>query len=144
MTYHGASVVAALLAVAVFYLFLELLPGKASYQYLFLHWIFISAAAAAFSSCFLVQRIGWWPRANSVLKTGALRGGVIALAAHPLFGVYFMACAALESTFEYRSEAFSIWGTVFSSLLISFSSLMALPATLIAGCLSGMYAERKV
>ena len=142
LTYSVTFSVAALFGVAIFYFVLELLPGNGSSQYLFLNWIAVSAVASAFSSTVLVQRIGWWPRADTDFRTGALRGSLVVCVSHSLFGVYFIACAEIDSLLDNQISSFSFWPTVHSMLVSSIASLMALPATLIAGCLAGIYAEK--
>ena len=87
MKFHAIFSVAALFGVAIFYVVLELLPGNATYQYLFLDSIAFSSVASAFSSSLLVQRIGWWPVSGNDWRTGALRGAIVVSVAHSLFGV---------------------------------------------------------
>ena len=87
MKSHAIFSVAALFGVAIFYVVLELLPGNATYQYLFLDSIAFSSVASAFSSSLLVQRTGWWPVAGNDWRTGALRGAIVVSVAHSLFGV---------------------------------------------------------
>ena len=144
MKFHAIFSVAALFGVAIFYVVLELLPGNATYQYLFLDSIAFSSVASAFSSSLLVQRIGWWPVSGNDWRTGALRGAIVVSVAHSLFGVYLIVWSEIESLFRDHIASFSLWHTMYSMLVGSITSLLGLPTTLITGCLAGILAEKQL
>ena len=102
----------------------------------------LSATFAAGASYLLLDSHDWLPQSKSISRTGALRGALVVLLAHFLFGFIFIGWAIVATAENVNVTMSKILSTLQEALSVSAISGIFLPITLLVGCATGIVVEK--